>query len=88
MLKDALSADENYVLKLFRNDVTPDQTFVAASMTEANFTNYVAKTLTRTAWNSAAIVSSKAETSYGTAPQTWTCGASGKMLPPQLAIAA
>lgn len=77
MLKAALTSDESYVLKLFSNNVTPDATFVPASLTEANFTNYVAKTLTRASWNSAAIVSGKAVSSYGSVPQTWTCGTTG-----------
>lgn len=80
MLKDALSVDENYILKLFRNDVTPDQTFVVASMTEANFTNYAAKTLTRALWNAAVTVSSKAQSSYGTAAQSWTCSTTGNTI--------
>lgn len=77
LLKDALSVDENYILKLFQNNVTPDQTFVPGSLTEANFTNYAAKTLTRATWNAAVTVSSKAQSSYGSAAQSWTCGASG-----------
>ncbi len=77
MLKTALSVDESYILKLFQNNVTPDQTFIPASMTEASFTNYAAKTLTRATWNAAVTVSSKAQASYGAAAQSWTCGASG-----------
>jgi len=77
MLKDALSSDENYILKLYQNDYTPDDNAVGGSFTEASFTNYAARTLTRANWNSATTVSSKAETSYGSGPQSWTCGASG-----------
>lgn len=77
MLKAALTSDENYVLKLFQNNVTPDSTFVPASLTEANFTNYAAKTLTRSNWNSATTISGKAVSSYGSNPQTWTCGTTG-----------
>lgn len=88
MLSDALSVDEAYILMLFRNDYTPDQTTVAGSLTEANFTDYAAKTLTRAGWNAAVTVSNKAESSYGSAAQSWTCGTTGKQLPQQLAIAA
>lgn len=80
LLKDALSTNENYILKLYRNDYTPDDNSVAGSFTEANFTNYAAKTLTRALWNAAVTVSGKAETSYGSAPQSWTCGASGNTI--------
>jgi hypothetical protein len=80
MLKDALSVDENYVLKLFQNNYTPDQATVAASLTEANFTNYAAATLTRALWNTAVVVSNKAETSYGSSAQSWTCGTTGNTI--------
>ncbi len=80
MLKDALSANEDYVLKLFRNDYTPDQTTASGSLTEANFTNYAATTLTRAGWNTAVTVSNKAESSYGSAAQSWTCGATGNTI--------
>ena len=80
MLKVALAADESYILKLFQNNVTPDSTFVSSSLTEANFTNYAAKTLTRAGWNSAVLVSGKAQSSYGSAAQSWTCGTSGNTI--------
>lgn len=80
MLKDALSSNEDYILKLFRNDYTPDQTTAAGSLTEANFTNYAAVTLTRSGWNSAVTVSNKAESSYGSAAQSWTCGTTGNTI--------
>jgi hypothetical protein len=68
MLKDALSVNEDYILKLFKNDVTPDQNFAVGSFVQADFTGYAAKTLTRALWNAAATVSSKAESSYGSLP--------------------
>lgn len=77
MLKDALSADENYILKLYRNDYSPDANAAPGSFTEANFTSYAARTLTRTNWNAAVTVSGKGESSYGTTPQSWTCGTTG-----------
>lgn len=81
MLKDALTSDENYILKLFKNNVTPTMSFSAGSLTEADFTNYVAKTLTRANWNVAVTNgSNKAETSYATSPQSWTCGTTGNTI--------
>jgi len=80
MLKDALSLNEDYILKLFQNDYTPDQTTANGSLTEANFTNYAAVTLTRAGWNSAVTVSNKAESSYGSAAQSWTCGTTGNTI--------
>jgi hypothetical protein len=77
MLKDALSTNESYVLKLYKNNYTPDDSSAPGSFTEANFTNYLAKTLTRANWNAAVTVSGKAESSYGSGPLSWTCGATG-----------
>jgi hypothetical protein len=79
LLKKALSAtSEAQILKLYTNNVTPNSTFVAASLTEATFTGYAARTLTRSVWNAAVSVSNKAESSYGTTPQSWTCGSTGQ----------
>lgn len=80
MLKDALSSDENYILKLFTNNVTPDANFAVGSFVQATFTGYAAKTLTRTNWNAAITASGKAESSYGSAPQSWTCGTVGQTI--------
>lgn len=77
LLQAALSVDEGYILKLYQNNVAPDSTFVPASMTESNFTGYAAKTLTRALWNNAVLVSTIAQSSYGTAAQSWTCGTTG-----------
>ncbi len=80
LLKDALSTNENYILKLYKNDYTPDDSSAPGSFTEADFTNYAAKTLLRATWNAAVTVSNKAESSYGSSPQSWTCGASGNTI--------
>ncbi|WP_339684251.1 hypothetical protein [Gimesia maris] len=78
MLKDALTTDEDYILKLFHTDVTPDQNSASSSFVEATFTNYAAVTLTRTNWNAAVVNGSNAaESSYGSSAQSWTCGATG-----------
>ena len=80
MLKLALSTNENQILKLFQSDSTPSATSAPGSFTEANFTGYAARTLTRSSWNSAVTVSNKAESSYGSTPQSWTCGATGNTI--------
>lgn len=80
MLKKALSTDENYFLKLYQNNYTPDANSVPGSFTEATFTNYAVMTLTRALWNSAVTVGGVAQTSYGSAPLSWTCGASGNTI--------
>jgi hypothetical protein len=78
MLKDALLVDEDYILRLYRNDYTPLSTSTTSDFTEANFTNYTAKTLTRASWSAASTVSNRAETSYS--KQTWTCGTTGNTI--------
>jgi hypothetical protein len=77
MLKDALSTDEGYSLKLFKNDYTPVAASTGSSFTEADFTNYAAKSLTRAGWGAASTDGNgAASATYGSA-QTWTCGATG-----------
>ena len=77
MLRDTLSTDENYILHLYKNDYTPVAATTSTDFTEADFTNYVVKTLARATWNAAVTVSGKAESSYGSTPLSWTCGATG-----------
>lgn len=74
MLKVALLVDEDYLLKLYKNNYTPDANSTASSFTEADFTGYSAKTLIRANWNTSTTVSGKASTSYP--QQSWTCGVS------------
>lgn len=80
LLKDTLSQNEDYLLKLYQNNYSPDANSASGSFTAATFTNYAARTLTRAGWNSAVMNSGKAESSYSTAPLSWTCGASGNTL--------
>jgi len=77
MLKEALTSNEDQILKLYKTDVTPDQESIPGSFTEADFTGYAARTLSRATWNSSVTVSNKAESSYGSTPQSWTCGTTG-----------
>lgn len=92
LLTDALAGGtlENWTLKLFKNDYTPVPGSTSASFTEADFTNYTSKTLTRSisgstwqtvtsgaptsSWNAQAAV---AKSTYGSAAQSWTCGTTG-----------
>jgi hypothetical protein len=80
-LKDALSVNENYSLRLFKVNKTPDHLDIAADYTaiEANFTGYAAKTLTRAGWGAATIVSNAASTTYGTV-QSWTAASTGNII--------
>lgn len=80
MLKVALDTNEDQILKLFKNDYTPDADSSSDSFTEADFTGYAARTMVRSSWNSAVTTSNKAEASYGTTPQSWTCGATGNTI--------
>lgn len=61
---------ENWTLKLFKNNLSLALSSVAADFTEADFTGYSAKTLTRSqsggTWASASIDSDIAESEYGT----------------------
>jgi hypothetical protein len=44
----------NLILRLFKNDVTPDDSFTAASFTEADFTGYAGITLSGASWTNTA----------------------------------
>ena len=79
LLSNVLSSDERYVLKLYRTAVTPAEAFTQGSFTEANFTSYAARTLSRAGWYAAAAVSLKGESSYA-GVQSWTCGTSGNTI--------
>lgn len=72
MLKDALSTNENTIMRLYSNDYTPSQTTVTGDFVECTFGGYAARTLTRSLWNAAVTVSNKAEASYGTTSVAWT----------------
>lgn len=80
MLRDTLSTDEIYLLKLYKNDVTPGDADTNATYTEATFTAYYSRSLTRANWNISATNGTKAESSYGSSPESWTCGASGNTI--------
>lgn len=89
-LLDGGTSRETWTLKLFKSNTTPAETDALASnpYTEADFTNYVSKTLTRTtsgstwstpasgaptsSWSGEAAV---AESTYQ--QQSWTCGTTG-----------
>lgn len=82
----------DWTLKLYKTNTTPAETdtHVSPTGTEADFTNYASKTLTRSisgsTWSTPAsgaptggwsAESAVAESAYGSAAQTWTCGATG-----------
>jgi hypothetical protein len=75
LLKDALVTNEDYILKLYKVDVTPDENSVPGTFTEADFSGYSSKTLNRASWSSAMTVSGEATSQYS--QQSWTCGATG-----------
>jgi hypothetical protein len=62
------TAPQNLVLRLYRNNITPSDTDVAGTYTEASFPGYAAITLTGASWNAA----SGGSIAYG-AQQTFTC---------------
>jgi len=68
LLKD--SGGEDFTLKLYKTDVTPAEDDVAGSYTEADFTGYSAKTLTRANWGAAATDGGTTSSSY--AQQSWS----------------
>lgn len=84
LLKDLLAGGslENWTLKLFSNNISPSETDSSATYTEATFTGYSAKTLTRsisgTTWatpstsGGGVLESGDAYSAYGSAAQSWS----------------
>jgi hypothetical protein len=65
------SSPSNQILGLFVNNVTPDDTFVLANLTEMSTLSYASKTLTMGSWSVAAgSAGNPAVATY--AVQTWT----------------
>lgn len=77
MLKDALSTDENLILKLFKNNVTLTEESVLDDFIEADFTNYVSKIISRNSWNTE-LTGGKAKATSSTLQ--WNCGATGNTI--------
>lgn len=79
MMKDALSVDEDYTLKLYTaQGGAGGELAVAGDFTVATFTGYSNKTLTRAGWSGASTAGGVTTTSY--AQQSWTCTASGQTI--------
>jgi hypothetical protein len=79
MLKDALSVDEGYLLKLFNvSTLTPSAAMTSNDFTgkTATFTNYSIGALSRSGWSAATTSNNTAVAVYSSAI-SWTCGATG-----------
>lgn len=80
LLKRVLYSDadaENWTLKLYKTDVTPAESDTAGSYTEADFTDYVSKTLTSSqsgaTWAVPTTAGGTTSSTYGT-NQSWVPG--------------
>jgi hypothetical protein len=95
LLADLLAGGslENWTLKLFKSNTTPAETDTAATYTEADFTGYAAKTLTRSVsgstWSTPASAApagswsaeaSVAASTYGAAAQVFSCTGTGNTI--------
>jgi hypothetical protein len=76
-------SDEDFLLKLYKNDHTPTRLSVLGDFTEANFDDYSEVILERTKWNDAVLVSPVPPCIYNEAVSvysesiTWVCGVIG-----------
>jgi len=80
MLNAGLAARTNVILRLGRTSVTISDATVLADFTEANFTGYTAVSLSPSNWQTATVTSNQANSTYGTVPVEWTCGATGNTI--------
>lgn len=73
------AGSENLTLKLFKNNITPAESDVAGTYTEADFTGYTSKTLTSSqsgaTWSVPTTSTGVTSSTYGT-NQSWTAGSS------------
>jgi hypothetical protein len=66
-----VASPSNQIIGLFVNNVTPDDTFVLAGLTEMSTLGYASKSLTMASWTvSAGTAGNPATATYAT--QTWT----------------
>ncbi len=71
-------SSEDMLLALFKSNTTPAEGDTLGTYTEADFTSYTQKTLTKTSWGAASNSSGTVSSTY--AQQSWTCGASGNTI--------
>ena len=81
MIRDHLSTDEKYILRLYKVDHTPADADSTSNYTEADFTSYAEVTLNRGsgAWDAATVSGTKAEIELST-QQSWTSGTTGNTI--------
>ena len=69
----ATATPENLILKLYSNAYTPVAASIATNFTEATFTGYSSKTLSRASWATPSTqLDGSSQTTYAT--QSWTVG--------------
>ena len=68
MIKES---SEDYLIRLFKNNIAPDSDTVLTDFTEADFTGYTEITLLRADWDDAITVDKKGETNHATV--SWVC---------------
>lgn len=71
------TAPEDQTLKLFTNNVTPDDTFTESSFTEASGGGYANKPLVGTSWSIATNANDEAEATYVAQTYTFTGALTG-----------
>src|SRR5690606_9473599 len=76
LLIQELNTPDQWVIKLFVNDYTPDADTASVDLTEATFTGYSAKNIVRSSWGSPTTEGGKAKSTYG-APFSYTMGSTG-----------
>ena len=68
---------EDFLLRLYKNNYAPDENTTLTSFTEANFTNYAEKTITRGDWTNPPTMDPMNKAQCQVSIQSWTCGLTG-----------
>lgn len=73
ILVDELTSSNVFVLRLYRNDYTPDADTTADDFDEADFTGYVPVSMARADWSMWGMVDGRALARYRSVPYSWYC---------------
>jgi len=79
-LRAALAVGENYVLRLYRNDVSPNAASTLATFSEATFPGYFRQDLPRAGWTVPVIVDGRAVSEFEGNVVSWVATSGSQLI--------
>lgn len=80
LLRETVPSTLKFVLRLYRNDWTPEKDSVRADASEATFAGYLPVEMDRAAWTAAQLVGGEAQSTYGTLYQQWLASSGNQLI--------